>query len=329
MKEHEIRPKGIFEQYLELSRKDAEIFFDTNNRKTIPCPACFSEKYAPAFSKQGFDYVECVQCSTLFMSPRPSLSQFEKFYVNSQSSEFWAKVFFPAVAEPRRIKIFKPRVQKILEFCKAKGLRPETALDVGAGFGIFLEELQKKQPKVQISGIEPSPILAEACREKGIEILETIAEKATNWKEKADLLTCFEVIEHVHNPLLFVKSLFSLLKNSGTVVLSGLSGQGFDILTLWKNSKSIAPPHHINFISIKGFEILFKNAGFEDIEIVTPGKLDVDIVLNSIQEDPSINIGRFAKILLEKNENVLNDFQNFLAENQLSSHCWILARKPA
>jgi len=328
MKEYEIRPKELFEQFLELSGKDIEKYFDNEDRLVIPCPACFSEENKFAFSKNGFDFVECEKCLTLYLSPRPSLSQFEQFYIESPSSEFMASVFFPTVEESRRKKIVEPRAQRILEMCKIEGLKLGNVVDVGAGSGIFLEEFQKKQPESLLFGVEPSPRFSETCRKKGFSVLEELAENAGTWKEKADLVTCFEVIEHAHNPFKFVKSLYELLKKNGMVVLTGLGCQGFDIQTLWGNSKSVTPPHHINFFSIKGFKVLFEKVGFEKVEVITPGKLDVDIVLNAIKEDSSINIDRFLKILLEKDGSALEEFQNFLAKHKLSSHCWIKARKP-
>ena len=47
---------------------------------------------------------------------------------------------------------------------------------------------------------------------------------------------------------------------------------------------SVAPPHHINFMSTEGLVILLERAGFEILNIETPGELDVDIVENMLNE---------------------------------------------
>ena len=102
---------------------------------------------------------------------------------------------------------------------------------------------------------------------------------------------------------------------------------GFDIQILWENSDSISPPHHINFFSIKGFEIIFEKCGFEDINIFTPGLLDVDIVKNTLDKDSSATIdNRFLEKIVS-DEELSASFQNYLSENQLSSHAWIMAKK--
>ena len=109
----------------------------------------------------------------------------------------------------------------------------------------------------------------------------------------------------------------------GLAVFTGLGIDGFDIQILWDKSKSIFPPHHINFMSVDGFYRLFKRAGFKGVEVVTPGKLDLDIVLNNREFVTKEN--RFVKTLLSRGEEALDELQNFLAKYKLSSHCWILA----
>ena len=328
MKEAEIRPADLFQEYLKLSAKDAKVYFEPSNRQSIPCPACGSALFLKAFNKFGFDYVECTECATLYQSPRPPLAEFEKFYNDSPSSNYWANIFFPAVAEVRRSKIFVPRVEQISSLCAENNFSPNDLIDIGGGYGTFLTLWREKYPKTNVYTVEPGAALAEVCRKKGIEVLETVAEHAIKtWAEKADLLTCFEVIEHVHNPFIFITALHQLIKPGGYALVSGLGVEGFDIQVLWENSKSISPPHHINFMSVDGFELLFKRAGFTDIKVMTPGKLDVDIVLNMIKENPSLQMSRFERTLLQRGEKSRYEFQAFLAKHCLSSHCWIWAKK--
>jgi len=118
-----------------------------------------------------------------------------------------------------------------------------------------------------------------------------------------------------------------LLKPGGHLVISGLGVDGFDIQVLWDKSKSISPPYHLNFLSVLGFEMLFKRLGFQDIQVDTPGQLDLDIVVNALKEDSSIGSDRVVRLLLRRNGGELANFQEFLVENRLSSHCRIFAKK--
>lgn len=155
---------------------------------------------------------------------------------------------------------------------------------------------------------------------------EGFAEDVDSYAETGDLVVCFEVLEHVYDPLGFVRALSQFAKPNGYVMVSTLGVNGFDIQVLWEKSKSIFPPHHINFLSVDGFRRLFSRSGFVEVEVLTPGKLDVDIVRNAYKRDPTVLKGqRYMKALLgDKTKS--ERFQTFLSKNLMSSHVWIFAK---
>jgi len=328
MKENDIRPADLFRKYLELCAADAISYFGSSQRQDIPCPACGSDNLMPAFEKWGFKYVLCELCGTLFQSPRPVQEDFARFYQESRSSLYWAKTFFPAVAEARREHLFRPKVKEIAQLCKDEGSFPEVLADIGAGYGLFLEEWRRSFPETELIAVEPNPVLAEICRSKNFNVAECFAESSTHLNGKVDLAVALEVVEHVHDLMKFCEALKNFLRESGKVLLTGLTVDGFDIQVLWEKSKSISPPHHINFLSVSGFQHLLSRVGFRKIRIFTPGKLDVDIVKNTVEENSDILLNqRFLSHLLSRGEAALQAFQKFLSEYQLSSHCWIWAEK--
>jgi SAM-dependent methyltransferase len=327
MKEKEIRPEGLLNRYLELSAKDAEKCFGKERRLEVACVACGGNQSRHQFDKNGFAYVQCADCGTLFQSPRPPITAFESFYCQSESSRYWAEVFFPAVAEIRRDKIFRPRVERLIGLCKEKNINVERLIDVGAGFGIFLDEWRKCFPDAQFLAVEPSVSLANECRSKGFEVFEEIVENVEGHDNSADLVTCFEVLEHVYDPLSFLQGLKQLVRPGGYVFVSTLCVDGFDLQVLWDNSKQIFPPHHINFLSVEGFERLFQSAGLTDITVTTPGQLDVDIVRNVCRNDPELlKEQRFLSNLLADDKRA-TAFQHFLVEQRMSSHAWVMGRR--
>ncbi|MGA1823514.1 MAG: class I SAM-dependent methyltransferase [bacterium] len=328
MKESDIRPADLLNKYLELCAEDAVTYFGSSHREDISCPACTGTSIQPAFMKQDFGYVVCKTCGTLYNSPRPSEEDFVHFYERSISARYWAKTFLPSVAEARRIHLFRPKVEEIARLCKNKKFSPEVVADVGAGHGLFLDEWQRRFPGTKAIAIEPNPDSAEICRSKNITVVEGFVEQATDLHGQIDMVVAQEVIEHVYDPMAFSCSLKNLLRDGGRLLLTGQTVDGFDIQVLWEESKSIYPPNHINFISVRGFKQLFTRAGFSKIDIFTPGKLDVDIVKNAVAHKPHIVTGqRFIGHLLKRDEKIVQAFQKFLQENQLSSHCWIWAEK--
>lgn len=328
MKEHEIRPEALLKRYVELSAQDAISCFGAVSRVSLNCVACGAPEVIHQFDKNNFAYGQCAVCATLFQTPRPPIEAFEAFYRESTSSRYWAEVFFPAVAEVRREKIFRPRVDRLSGVCTELSLDVRKLVDVGAGYGIFLDEWRRRFPNVSAIAVEPSSSLAAECRAKGFEVIEEIVENVIGIDATADLVTCFEVLEHVYDPLNFLNALKKLVRPGGYVFISTLGIEGFDLQLLWNRSSQISPPHHINFLSIKGFEALFQRAGLEDVKVSTPGQLDVDIVINALKGNPEL-LGqqRFVSTLLS-DEVRAADFQQFLVEQRMSSHVWVIGRAP-
>ena len=328
MKEKEIRPQDLFARYVDLSAQDAADFFIDEERVDIPCIACDSQDKDFFTEKHTFRYVSCSSCESVFVSPRPSTDSFDAFYKNSKSSAYWAEVFYPAVAEARREKIFIPRVNMLTELCEKKNIKIDKLIDIGAGYGVFLDEWVKKNPHSQCLAVEPSELLSDECRSKGIDVEQCSAEELEGYDNYADLVVCFEVLEHVQDTLAFINTLKKLLKPGGYLFISTLCIDGFDFKMLKEHSSQISPPHHINFLSILGFENLFNRCGLIDIDITTPGKLDVDIVRNFALNNPNlIKFDTFIDGILNDDDKA-NAFQSFLSDNKLSSHAWVLGKKP-
>ena len=329
MKEQDIRPADLFEEYLALTASDAARFFDPSRFVAVPCPGCGGTSQHGAFVKDRFSYVECVDCDTLFVSPRPQREALDRFYGDSPSATYWAETFFPASMQARRERIFAPRAARVAEIAGG-GRGGTTVIDVGAGYGLFLEEYGRLRPDAELRAIEPGQKLADVCRSKGLITLQAPVEEADAWAGTADLAVCFEVLEHVFSPLEFITSMSRLLKPGGRLLVSSLGVEGFDIQVLWERSRSVSPPHHLNFPSVAGFRRMFERAGLIDVSVLTPGRLDVDIVRNAVAADPALlESSRFLRVLLERRSPEVHDaFQQFLASHGLSSHVWILAASP-
>ncbi len=328
MKEKDIRPPALFDAYLAAAREDIATFFpDSKGFVEVPCPACGEKEGVERFVKDRFRYVVCPRCRTLYASPRPPEDTLRRFYRESKSSAFWVGRFYKETEEARREKMFRPRARDVVEKTMAFLRKPRPAMaDVGSGYGTFLEELAKLDYFSSLTGIEPSADLAAVCEGKGFSIVRSTIEEAPA-TGRFDLITSFELFEHVFSPLEFLRAVNRQLAPGGIFYMTTLSALGFDLLLLGERSKSLSPPHHLNFINPSSLSLALDRAGFEVLNVDTPGQLDVDIVLNAQAGNP-VDMDAFTReILLESSELVRRNFQIFLQENGLSSHVRAMARK--
>jgi SAM-dependent methyltransferase len=326
MKEDEIRKRNVHNRYLELVRIDAELIFgDKSSFETLPCPACGSPRHESQFEKSGFHYDQCAICDTLFVNPRPTHENLMQIYTDSPSTRFWVDEFFLPMAEARREKIFKPRAQYITD--KFPQLQRGVIGDIGAGFGIFSEEMQKLWPNSSILAIEPSTDMATICRNKGLTVLESTMESVDPRCHQFDLLTAFELFEHLHDPALFAGKACQLLKPGGYLYLTTLNGLGFDIQVFWERSKSIMPPSHLNFFNPASISFLLEKMGFSLIEVSTPGQLDWDIVEGGFLQE-GLDPGRFFRTVSKYGSvQAKEDLQSWIGGNNFSSHMRVVVQK--
>jgi SAM-dependent methyltransferase len=332
LKEAEIRPDHLLQAYLRLSARDARAFFpDPRSLARRLCPGCAASDGTVLFEKHGFPIERCPRCRTLYVNPSPTGAQLAEFYRDSESAQYWANVFFPAVAEARRDRIFAPRAERLLSFAADQGVALGTVVDVGAGSGLFLEELKARAPKVRCRAVEPGRDFAAALATKGIEVHEGFVESLAaegRWSECADAVVSFEVVEHLPEPRAFFAAVAALARPGGLVLVSGLCGDGFDIQVLGARANAVSPPHHLTFLSREGVERLVKEANLELIAFETPGKLDVEIAQKALAAEPgAVKDGFLRHLLSEADESARIAFQQFLAANRLSSHMWIFARR--
>ena len=227
MKENDIRPDELVTKQQECLKQDIEwLLTHKHEFEVVTCPACNSNKRRAKFNKNGIEYFDCLDCETFYVSPRPPLDVIHNFYRQSKNYEFWNNYIFPASEDKRREKIFKPRVEKVIEFCKKYNLNNNSIIEIGSGFGTFCEEMKSRNYFNEVVAVEPTPSLAESCRKRGIKTIELPVEKITV-KNKYDVLVSFEVIEHLHSPSNFVNDIRKLLTDSGVVILSCPNGKGF------------------------------------------------------------------------------------------------------
>lgn len=328
--ENDIRPKNLADgQHKAFLADVASLIKKQKSFVRVPCPACGSVEYKQKFKKYGFTYVECKKCKTLYTNPRPTPEILDSFYDNSKAYPYWNKYVFPASEKVRREKIFIPRVERILEISKKYGVATGSILEVGGGFGTFCEELLMRKVFKRVVAVEPTPDLAETCRKKGIEVFESLFEKTKFKKtDKFDIIANFEVIEHLFDPKNFIKKCHSLLKKGGLLVLTCPNSKGFDFETLGKECNSI-DHEHLNYFHPQSLRLLAENNGFEALEILTPGRLDAELVRTKILEGAiDVSNQKFLKnILIDSWDNLGEKFQDFLAENKLSSSMWMVAKK--
>lgn len=139
------------------------------------------------------------------------------------------------------------------------------ALDVGCGTGEFVSFLEEQG--YDAVGIEPSGRIGDVAVKKGLNIHQTTVETyADSHKTEFDLITMFNVLEHVPNPTEVVETCRKLLSDDGVLVVKvpnefnpfqTAAKAALDLDRWWVNG-----PTHIYYFDFDSLSRLLSDLGF-------------------------------------------------------------------
>ena len=322
----QMRPDELYQKILKQRKFDGKLFYKKyyNQFIEVGCPAC-GQQGQLCFSKYGFEHRTCNNCGTLFCSPRPSESLLTEYYTYWKSPKLWTSLLIKTDINRKKLQ-YLPRVKKIISVMKEDNKKcGGVAVDVGAGSGAFAFCLKQSSFFSDIITVDLSEECISACKRLGFNAKQNLKDIPDNF---AHLLTLNDIVEHLFNPYQFLVECYKKLKKNGYIAIATPNGEGFDFKIMKEKTVNITPPEHLNYFNTYSIRFLLEKVGFKVIDLSTPGKLDVQIVLKSLKSDNRILRGNeYIKFLLSQNEEVLENFQYFLSSNKLSSHMLCIAKK--
>ena len=243
--------------------------------ETRACPICGSRDRGRLFAEANIDpegigrfafasrklpeymhwrLIACGQCDLLYADPAPSPDDLSDLYREAgfdsgdearHASRTYAR-FLPAIA--RRL--------------------PDRAgaADIGTGDGAFLHELLGAG-FTGVAGIEPSTAPIEAADASVRPLIRHDIFRADSFApESLSLVTCFQVIEHLDEPLAFCRAAHEALKPRGALFLIGHNRRALSARLLGRRSP-IFDVEHLQLFSPRSFRRLLEAAGFGRIEV--------------------------------------------------------------
>jgi SAM-dependent methyltransferase len=115
-------------------------------------------------------------------------------------------------------------------------------LEVGSGTGLFVERAGKELKGARIQGIEFNENAVSQARGKGLPVVEMDLDELERRGETFDAVCCFQVLEHVHQPLELLGAMTKVLEPGGILILCVPNRDSF--LRHQYNLLDM-PPHHI------------------------------------------------------------------------------------
>jgi len=249
-----------------------------------PCPLCGSVEAQQLFQPESSPgpIVRCKECELVYASPLlnqqaiiqdgPVIGNSEKDTLAStkfeEFRECWEMSLLPAKLE--EWPVGKLSASKVLDRIENLVRPPGRLLDFGCGWGFFLG--LAKERGWDTFGIEPLPAHAAHARDIfAASVVTDTLRQDTFASRSFDLITAFQVFEHLPDPRENLLKLHAALKVGGVIHIAVPNIDTWGVRLLGKRHRHFVQDH-LTFFSPMTLQELLRGCGFRIFEVSYPAR---------------------------------------------------------
>jgi 2-polyprenyl-3-methyl-5-hydroxy-6-metoxy-1,4-benzoquinol methylase len=288
------------------------------------CPICTQEASLYC-SKDRANYFRCDFCGTIFQHPLPTLQEMMD-YANAEYSDGLYKEYLEA--NDLKYATFEYRLNKVIEAFKKQN-HSETSpriLDVGCSNGRFIEVALRN--RIDAWGLELSEnAIAAATPAIRSRIYHGDANNIESLGAvKFDIITAFDLVEHLFDPFSFLNNLCKIVTKDGIVVITTPDASSLPRILMGKNWPMLQPFQHTILLSRKASQVLLQKTNYKNVLVDGTKKVfTLDYLFNQLK-GPNPNLyqiyNRFNKILpsfIKENKIQVNIGEMMISASPISS----------
>jgi 2-polyprenyl-3-methyl-5-hydroxy-6-metoxy-1,4-benzoquinol methylase len=281
MEVEKLQPIEVLKALDQMRRDDMERYLDPSSGKIrtsisedVPaCPACGVKRKRFLFQKEAFSYHQCSSCALVYVSPRLNDDNLTYLYREGRSG-YQTRHFYLPTAAYRKETIYLRKVKQLLEASPGRKI-----LDYGCSTGYFLQTAIENG--FDGYGIELNPFGIQWAREElGLEhVFDRDISECGFEHGFFHVITMWDVLEHVPEPIGLLKALHPYLHRDGLMVIETSHYDCFETEVLGKENTNLVGDIHLMHFTIPSLDSLACRAGYTIAERDIFG-LDLDHIIH-------------------------------------------------
>jgi len=208
-----------------------------------------------------FRLSRCSICGTGYLNPRPDREEIRRYY----PSEYEAYVR-PVVGRVRDIRTMLARYGLVRRCHAVMRLRRRgDLLDIGCAMGEFASAVARR-PGWTAFGIEMDSAAAQEARDRyGVTVIDASVEDVVLPESTLDVVTMWDVIEHMHDPGAVLDRVFSWLRPGGWLLIRTPNAASLQARLFGQYWAGYDAPRHLSVFRSDSLVKLLQDRGFVQV----------------------------------------------------------------
>lgn len=242
-----------------------------HHARVIECDNCGGGNFDFIFSggdkllgvEGQFQIVQCQNCGIYLLAPKITAEEMAKYYPEDYICYLEAIEDDPdPINRMNRMGALKKRVRQVVQRVD----EPGRILDIGCATGIFLNGM--KELGWQTLGIEPNAEAAEyAIKRFNLDVIHGYLVDANLPEDSFDVVTIWDVIEHVPKVESFIIEILKILKPGGLLIATLPNGKAWERYLFGRYWVGWEIPRHYRTFTPSTIKDFLLRHGFQNISI--------------------------------------------------------------
>ena len=226
------------------------------------CLVCGSDRREFPFRLHDpYSVARCTTCGFYYLYPRVIEGAMQEAYRQPSYYEGGACGYADTSYTAQESSL-RATFKRLLHNLADRRLTGGTLLEVGCGYGYLLDEARPYFDRRV--GTEFSLEGAEIARATGAEVFVGGIEQISA-ERKFDTVLAVQVIEHVYQPLAFVKQLINHTQRGGHIIIATPDIGGVLRKAMGRHWPSFKVPEHVGYFDFRTLSGLMEKAGLSDV----------------------------------------------------------------
>lgn len=234
------------------------------------CPVCGGQDLMPAWTIAGYALSRCTGCTHLFVSAGLAPGVLDQAYERDYYAAGGARTGYAdyLAKAPQRLRGFAQRLHELERYTHGRG----RLLDFGCAVGLFVRVAA--EAGWDAVGLERSAWAADyGRRQYGLRILDGSEPECAGFDQHFDLVTMWDVLEHLEDPRGVLEQVAHWLKPGGVLALNTVDSASRGARLAGEHWRHLAPPHHLQYFTRQSLLQLLRASGFRLLAVHGQGVL--------------------------------------------------------